>query len=463
MKSTLNDVDRAAHAASEAFATYGWLSGRQKGELLRAIALRLETNGDSIVERANGETSLGLTRLQGELTRTCNQWRLFAALVEEGSWVDARIDHGKADVRSMLRPLGPVAVFGASNFPLAFSVPGGDTAAALAAGCPVIAKAHPAHPRTSELVGLILADVMPRGTFALVFDDGYEIGSALVKHPLMKAVGFTGSHRGGRALMDVAAARREPIPVYAEMGSINPVFILPRALRERGPEIAAGIHASVTVGVGQFCTNPGLVVTTGAEAFLEDLATRMAATPCAPMLTPSITDAYNAGVARFASLADRRAFVEGGAALFATSASTFLNHQELMDEVFGPSTLVVQYESRDRLLEVARALEGQLTVAVHAAQGELQEYRDLLAILEMKAGRIVFNGYPTGVEVVPAMVHGGPYPATSDGRSTSVGTRAIERFTRPVAWQNAPDEVLPDELKEPNPLGIRRMVNGKYA
>ena len=463
MKSTLNDVDHAAHAASEAFATYGWLSGRQKGELLRAIALRLETDGDSIVERANGETSLGLTRLQGELTRTCNQWRLFAALVEEGSWVDARIDHGKADVRSMLRPLGPVAVFGASNFPLAFSVPGGDTASALAAGCPVIAKAHPAHPRTSELVGLILADVMPRGTFALVFDDGYEIGSALVKHPLMKAVGFTGSHRGGRALMDVAAARREPIPVYAEMGSINPVFILPRALRERGPEIAAGIHASVTVGVGQFCTNPGLVVTTGAEAFLEDLATRMAATPCAPMLTPSITDAYNAGVARFASLADRRAFVEGGAALFATSASTFLNHQELMDEVFGPSTLVVQYESRDRLLEVARALEGQLTVAVHAAQGELQEYRDLLAILEMKAGRIVFNGYPTGVAVVPAMVHGGPYPATSDGRSTSVGTRAIERFTRPVAWQNAPDEVLPDELKEPNPLGIRRMVNGKYA
>ncbi len=463
MKSTLNDVDHAAHAASEAFATYGWLSGRQKGELLRAIASRLETNGDSIVERANGETSLGLTRLQGELTRTCNQWRLFAALVEEGSWVDARIDHGKVAVRSMLRPLGPVAVFGASNFPLAFSVPGGDTAAALAAGCPVIAKAHPAHPRTSELVGLILADVMPRGTFALVFDDGYEIGSALVKHPLMKAVGFTGSRRGGRALMDVAAARREPIPVYAEMGSINPVFILPRALRERGPEIAAGIHASVTVGVGQFCTNPGLVVTTGAEAFLEDLATRMAATPCAPMLTPSITDAYNAGVARFASLADRRAFVEGGAALFATSASTFLNHQELMDEVFGPSTLVVQYESRDRLLEVARALEGQLTVAVHAAQGELQEYRDLLAILEMKAGRIVFNGYPTGVAVVPAMVHGGPYPATSDGRSTSVGTRAIERFTRPVAWQNAPDEVLPDELKEPNPLGIRRMVNGKYA
>ena len=457
----MNEIDRVVRAASEAFATYGRLSGRRKGELLRAVASRLEANGDAIVEQANGETSLGLPRLKGELTRTCGQLRLFAALVEEGSWVDARIDHAKVDVRSMLRPLGPVAVFGASNFPLAFSVPGGDTASALAAGCPVVVKAHPAHPQTSKLAARMISEVMPEGAFALV--EGYEAGIELVKHPRIKAVAFTGSRRGGRALMDVAAARPEPIPVYAEMGSINPVFILPRALRERGAEIAAGLHASVTVGVGQFCTNPGLVVTTAADAFVEDLATRMASTPCAPMLTPSIADAYKAGVARFASLADRRAFVEGGAALFATSASTFLGHVELMDEVFGPSTLVVQYESRDRLLEVARALEGQLTVTVQAADGELLEYRDLLAILETKAGRIVFNGYPTGVEVVPAMVHGGPYPATSDGRSTSVGTRAIERFTRPIAWQNAPDQALPDELKESNPLGIRRLVGGQYA
>jgi len=457
----MSAVDRAARAASTAFATYGTLSGRKKGQLLRAVASRLEANGDAIVEQANRETSLGLPRLKGELTRTCNQLRLFAALVEEGSWVDARIDHGKVDVRSMLRPLGPVAVFGASNFPLAFSVPGGDTASALAAGCPVIVKAHPAHPQTSKLVAGMISELMPEDVFALV--EGYEAGIELVKHPRIKAVAFTGSRRGGRALMDIGAARPEPIPVYAEMGSINPVFILPRALRQRGAEIAAGLHASVTVGAGQFCTNPGLIVTTAADAFVEDLATRMAATPCAPMLTPAIADTYNAGVARFASVADRRAFVEGGAALFTTSASTFLSHEELMDEVFGPSSLVVQCESRDRLLEIARALEGQLTVTVHAAEGEAEEYRDLLAILETKAGRIVFNGYPTGVEVVPAMVHGGPYPATSDGRSTSVGTRAIERFARPVSWQNAPDQVLPDELKEPNPLGIRRMVNGRYA
>ena len=457
----MSAVDRAARAASTAFATYGTLSGRKKGQFLRAVASRLEANGDAIVEQANRETSLGLPRLKGELTRTCNQLRLFAALVEEGSWVDARIDHGKVDVRSMLRPLGPVAVFGASNFPLAFSVPGGDTASALAAGCPVIVKAHPAHPQTSKLVAGMISELMPEDVFALV--EGYEAGIELVKHPRIKAVAFTGSRRGGRALMDIGAARPEPIPVYAEMGSINPVFILPRALRQRGAEIAAGLHASVTVGAGQFCTNPGLIVTTAADAFVEDLATRMAATPCAPMLTPAIADTYNAGVARFASLADRRAFVEGGAALFTTSASAFLSHEELMDEVFGPSSLIVQCESGDRLLEIARALEGQLTVTVHAAEGEAEEYRDLLAILETKAGRIVFNGYPTGVEVVPAMVHGGPYPATSDGRSTSVGTRAIERFARPVSWQNAPDQVLPDELNEPNPLGIRRMVNGRYA
>jgi len=451
-------IDRAARAAAEAFATFGRSSGRERGELLRAIASRLEANGEKIIPQANAETSLGLPRLKNELGRTCNQFRMFAALVEEGSWVDARIDHGKIDVRSMLRPLGPVAVFGASNFPLAFSVPGGDTASALAAGCPVIVKAHPAHPETSKLTASVISEVVPKSVFALV--EGYEAGIELVKHPLIKAVAFTGSRRGGRALMDIAAARAEPIPVCAEMGSINPVFILPRALSERGAEIAAGLHASVTLGVGQFCTNPGLVIATGANAFVEDLAKRMEATPCAPMLTSSIADAYDAGVTRFSALAKRRAFVERGAALFTTSATTFLDHEELMEEVFGPSTLVVEIDAREQLLEIARRLEGQLTATVHAAEGELDEYRDLLEILETKVGRVVFNGYPTGVEVVPAMVHGGPYPATSDGRSTSVGTRAIERFTRPVAWQNAPDSILPDELRESNPLAIRRMVDG---
>ncbi|HSY52376.1 MAG TPA: aldehyde dehydrogenase (NADP(+)) [Thermoanaerobaculia bacterium] len=459
----MNDVDRAARAAAAAFASYGRLSGSRKGEMLRAIAANLEANGEAIVTCARSETALGLPRLQGELARTCNQLRMFAALVEEGSWVGARIDHGNVDIRSMLRPLGPVAVFGASNFPLAFSVAGGDTASALAAGCPVIVKAHPAHPRTSALAGEAIAAVVPEGVFALMFDEGYEAGIALVKHPLIKAAGFTGSLRGGRALMDIAASRPEPIPVFAEMGSINPVFILPRALQERGAEIAAGLHASVTLGVGQFCTNPGLVVTSHDEKFVGDLEARIAATPGATMLTPAIRDAYRAGVASFASIASRRAFVDadGGAALFTTDAENFLAHRELRDELFGPSTLVVECDSREHLLEVAHALEGQLTVTIHAAAGEIDEYRDLLEIVETKAGRIVFNGYPTGVEVVPAMVHGGPYPATSDGRSTSVGTRAIERFTRPVAWQSAPEAVLPDELKESNPLRIERMVDGR--
>ncbi len=455
----MSDVDRLARAASDAFATYSRLSGRKKGELLRAIAAQLEAKGEAIVEQANRETSLGLPRLNNELARTCNQIRMFAALVEEGSWVDARIDRAKVDIRSMRRPLGPVAVFGASNFPLAFSVPGGDTASALAAGCPVIVKAHPAHPETSKLAAGAIAAAMPEGAVALV--EGFEAGIELVKHPLIKAVAFTGSRRGGRALMDLAAARPEPIPVYAEMGSINPVFILPRAMRERGAEIAAGLHAAVTLGVGQFCTNPGLVIANETNAFVEDLGKRMAATPCAPMLTSSIVDAYRAGVERFASLANRRAFVEGGAALFTTNASAFLEREELMEEVFGPSTVVVECESRERMLDVARALEGQLTATIHASDSD--DYRDLLNILETKVGRVIFNGYPTGVEVVPAMVHGGPYPASSDGRSSSVGTRAIERFTRFVAWQNAPDEVLPDELKESNPLGIRRMVDGRLC
>ena len=455
----MNDVDPLARTASDAFTTYGRVSGREKAELLRAIASSLEADGDVLIDTAHRETHLGIPRLKNELARTCNQLRMFAALVEEGSWVDARIDHGKVDVRSMLRPLGPVAVFGASNFPLAFSVPGGDTASALAAGCPVIVKAHPAHPETSRIAGRAIEAVIPDGVFALV--EGFEAGIELVKHPLIKAVAFTGSRKGGRALMDIAAARPEPIPVFAEMGSINPVFILPGALRERGAEIAAGLHASVTLGAGQFCTNPGLIIASKANEFVDELAAKISATPCAPMLTPSIAETYRAAVARFTKLANQRALVEGGAALFTTDASTFLQHEELMEEVFGPSTVVVECESRERMLAVAHALEGQLTATIHAAEGD--DYRDLLKILETKVGRVVFNGYPTGVEVVHAMVHGGPYPATSDSRSTSVGTRAIERFARPVAWQNAPEAILPDELKDLNPLGIRRMIDGHFS
>ncbi len=474
---TSADVDRTASLAAAAFVESSKLAGTRRGELLRRIAGNLEAGSEALIERAHLETALPVGRLQGELMRTTGQLRMFAALVEDGSWVSARIDHGdaerkppKPDLRSMLRPIGPVAVFGASNFPLAFSVAGGDTASALAAGCPVIVKAHPAHPGTSELAGVAIVDAvrelgLHEGTFSLLFDRGFEIGAALVKHSSIKAVGFTGSRRGGLALVNIAAQRPRPIPVYAEMGSVNPVFILPEALRTRGAEIAAGLHASVTLGVGQFCTNPGLVVIergTAAGAFIDDLEERIATTAVGTMLTAGICSAYRAGLGKLASFSRTRQATDAdahsaGAALFVTGAESLLANYELMEEVFGPSTIVVE-STPGQLMEVARALEGQLTITVHAADGELSSHRELLDVLETKAGRLIVNGFPTGVEVSPAMVHGGPFPATSDGRSTSVGTRAIERFARPVCYQSFPDALLPDELKEANPLGIRRMV-----
>ena len=481
------DVDRGCRLAADAFEVYGRISGRHKGEFLRRIAAQLEAGAEPIIARAQLETALPAPRLQGEMGRTCHQLRIFAELVEEGSWVDARIDHAdpqrqpqpKPDVRSMLRPLGPVAVFGSSNFPLAFSVAGGDTASALAAGCPVVVKAHPAHPGTSELSALavraaVQACGLPEGVFSLLFDAGFDVGQTLVRHPAVRAVGFTGSRRGGRSLMEAAAIRPEPIPVYAEMSSINPVFILPQAMRLRAAEIAAGLHASVTLGAGQFCTNPGMIVMEAGEAarvLLRDLGQRLASTPAATMLTAGICAAYRsdvekfagiAGVGQLAGLAARAEAGKAAAALFLTSASTFLTHPSLMDEVFGPSTLAVEYEGRENLLALAGALDGQLTATVHGTDAEMDDYRDLLAILEMKAGRLVCNGYPTGVEVCHAIVHGGPYPATSDGRSTSVGTRAIQRFARPVCFQNFSDEMLPDELKEKNSAGIWRLVDGGW-
>lgn len=477
---TSADVDRAAKLAAEAFESTVKMSGAQKGDLLRRIAANLEARGEAIVERAHLETALPVARLRGELVRTTGQLRMFAALVEEGSWVGARIDYAdrdrkppKPDLRSMLRPIGPVAVFGASNFPLAFSVAGGDTASALAAGCPVVVKAHPAHPGTSELTGAAISDavreaILPEGTFSLLFDSGIDVGVWLVSHPAIRAVGFTGSRRGGLALVDVAARRPEPIPVYAEMGSVNPVFVLPEALRTRGAEIAAGLHASVTLGVGQFCTNPGLVIAERgtADAFVSDLEQRFAATPPATMLTAGICKTYREGVSRI--LSGSRRGISGAAAedafsasaaVLVTDAGTLLGDRELMQEIFGPSTIVVE-STPEQVLEVARALEGQLTVTVHAADGEIARYRELFEILERKAGRLIVNGFPTGVEVSPAMVHGGPFPATSDGRSTSVGTRAIERFTRPVCYQDFPESLLPDELRDANPLGVHRLVNG---
>ena len=482
---SVEEADAAARLADEAFAGVARWPGARRAGLLRGLAGLIEANGTLIVERAGLETALPAGRLEGELARTCFQLRLHAGAAESGLAAGVRIDHGdparkplaKPDLRSMFRPLGPVAVFGASNFPLAFSVAGGDTASALAAGCPVIVKAHPAHPGTSELVGRLVRQAVresgaPEGVFSLLFDAGHEVGAALVQHPLVKAVGFTGSRAGGRALMDLAATRPEPIPVFAEMSSINPVFILGGALAEGAKELAAGLHTSVTLGVGQFCTNPGLVFVDageGAERFLSRLAALVAATPSGTMLSAGILGAYRKGVDSFfrtpgvrrLAAADAPA-AQAGAALFLTDMETFLRSPGLAAEIFGPSTLVVQCESPSRMLAAAARLEGQLTATFHASPAELVAQRALVELMAAKAGRLLFNGFPTGVEVGHAIVHGGPYPATSDGRSTSVGTRAIERFLRPVSYQNFPDAALPAELQEANPLKIARLVDGAW-
>jgi len=484
------EIELAAHLSFEAFAVYGRLPGKEKAALLRKIAAHIESLGEDLIERAHQETALPKPRLQGETARTCNQLRLFAQLVEEGSWVGARIDRAepdrkpapKPDLRSMLRPLGPVAVFGASNFPIAFSVAGGDTASALAAGNPVIVKAHPAHPGTSDLVGqAIRASVrdcgLPEGVFSLLFDGGTRVGVALVTHPLIKAVGFTGSHAAGRVLMDLAAARPEPIPFFGEMSSTNPVFILPRALRERGESIAAGLHASFTLGAGQFCTKPGLVFVPGgdsASTFVSKVKDLVRQSAQFQLLTPGIRSSYHSAIAKrkesaaVKPIADASALlpkaeIPVGAVLFETDAAAFLSDSALAGEIFGPTTLLVRHSGREELLEVARGLEGHLTATLHGTEDDLRDFADLIAILETKVGRLVFNGFPTGVEVSHAMVHGGPYPATSDGRFTSVGSQAIFRFARPVCYQGFPDHAVPEELQDANPLAIWRMIDGQMT
>ncbi len=485
LAATAEEVDRAVELAAEAFKTYSHTTGRQRGVFLRTIAEKIEAITGDIVERAAQETALPVARLQGETARTCNQLRLFAQVAEEGSWVNARIDHAepdrkplpKPDIRSLMRPLGPVVVFGASNFPLAFSVAGGDTASALAGGNTVIVKAHAAHPGTSELVGRALQESvrecgLPEGVFSLLFGHGSQVGTALMKHPLVRAGGFTGSRTAGRILMDVAASRPEPIPFYAEMSSTNPVFILPGALRERAETIATGLHASFTLGAGQFCTKPGMVfVEKGAEAekFASKLGELVTGSPHFHLLTEAIHSSYDSAIAKRKADSAVRVLAEkpgSGAAgfcahpaVFETDGTSFIG-SNLDAEIFGPTTLLVRHSSRDQLMEIARSLEGHLTATVHGTEQDLREFADLIAILETKVGRLIFNGFPTGVEVTHAMVHGGPYPSTSDGRSTSVGSQAIFRFTRLVCYQGFPDPALPDELKEANPLGIWRMVDG---
>ena len=486
---TEEEVDLAARLSSEAFVAYSRTSGGVRGAFLRTIATKIESIAGEIVERAGRETALPPARLQGETARTCAQLRLFADVAEEGSWVSARIDHAdsdrkplpRPDIRSMLRPLGPIVVFGASNFPLAFSVAGGDTASALAGGNPVIVKAHAAHPGTSELVGQMVRDSvrecgLPEGAFSLLFGTGAEIGVALMKHPLVKGGGFTGSRTAGRILMDVAGSRPEPIPFYAEMSSTNPFFILPGALRERSESIAAGLHTSFTMGAGQFCTKPGMVFfphSSEAATFTEKLRQLVAGSAPFHLLTKSIYSSYDAALAGRKNNTAVRLVAEVrkgapdcgfavGAALFETDADTFLS-SHLDAEIFGPTTLLVRHSKRDQILEIARSLEGQLTATIHGTAQDLHDFADLISILEGRVGRLVFNGFPTGVEVCNAMVHGGPYPSTSDGRSTSVGTRAIFRFTRPVCYQGFPEDALPEELKDSNRSGIWRMVDGQMT
>lgn len=489
VEATESTVARALEAAEGAFEAYRSIDPAGRATFLRAIAEEIIGLGDTLIERASAETGLPAARLTGERGRTVGQLRMFADLIEEGSWVEARIDTAipdrapipRPDLRRMLVPIGPVAVFGASNFPLAFSVAGGDTASALAAGCPVVFKAHPAHPGASEMTARALlraADEtgMPAGVFSLLQGQGHEVGLALVRHPLTRAVGFTGSLRGGRALFDAAAARPEPIPVYAEMGSVNPVFLLPSALEKRAAEIADGIAGAITMGVGQFCTNPGVVVATRSHAldqFLEVLSDRISSAPAGAMLYAGICTGYRQGTETLRRNPEVTTLAEsadagpgdgfGRAAVFVTSASAFTEQPELRHEVFGPSSLVVVAEGAEELVEVAEAMEGQLTATVHASPQELRHLGELVRVLERRAGRLIFNGLPTGVEVSAAMHHGGPYPATTNAATTSVGTAAISRFARPVAYQNFPEEALPVELRSENPRGIWRMVDGELT
>lgn len=477
-----DDVNAAADAAQAVAPQCAKLSGKDRAGFLRRIADGIEAAAPQIIERANLETALPLPRLTGETARTTSQLRLFAALVEEGSWVNARIDTAdsgrtppKPDVRSMLRPLGPVAIFGASNFPLAFSVAGGDTASALAAGNPVIVKAHPAHPATSEIVGRIINTAvresgLPGGVFSLLFDAGHQVGRALVLHDAVRAVGFTGSFRGGRALVDLAAQRTRPIPVYAEMGSTNPVFVLPGALNQRSAELAKGLQASYTLGGGQFCTKPGVVFAEAGLAgeFATELRNATATAPAFSLLTEGIAAAYRDAHIRRHGLHTATGVAAEGACsaqtlLMETSAESYLADPSLAEEIFGPTTLLVHCSGRAQMMQAAEALEGHLTATILGTEDDLRDHRELAELLETKVGRLIFNAFPTGVEVCHAMVHGGPYPATSDGRSTSVGTQAIYRFTRPVCYQGLPQSTLPDELKDANPLRILRLWNGKWA
>ncbi|WP_268035655.1 aldehyde dehydrogenase (NADP(+)) [Algoriphagus sp. PAP.12] len=484
MHSKMN-IDQLFESAQEAFLFYKNLSGKEKGAFLETLAEILESHRAEIVPLAVKESNLPEGRINGELGRTTGQIKLFANLVKEGSWVEATVDPAdpgrqplpKADIRRMLTPLGPVVVFGASNFPLAFSTAGGDTISALAAGCPVIYKAHPAHPETSKKVAECIAKAitksgLPSGIFSHV-EGGIDVGQALVKHPLAKAVGFTGSHAGGKALFDLAGQREEPIPVYAEMGSVNPIFCFPEKLEKNNDALAKAFISSLTLGVGQFCTNPGLIFVPKAQAnaFEKAIAEELNDIASAPMLHPGIAQAYYDSIQFFQSreelrwvkVADPQHLINGSTALAEIQAADWIKDKVFQKEVFGAFAMMVVYETEEELLEIVKNLHGQLTITVWAEDSELKDQLFLLNLLEEKCGRLLFKGVPTGVEVGFAMQHGGPYPSTTAPNSTSVGAHAIKRFARPIALQDMPQELLPDALKDGNPLGIWRLVNGAYT
>lgn len=480
------ETEAAMAAAHAAFAEYRRFDKDQVAGFLNAIAEEIEALGDQLLETADAETGLGLVRLTGERGRTCGQIRAFAAVVSEGHWVQASIDTAqpdrapvpKPDLRRMMIPVGPVVVFGASNFPFAFGSVGGDTASALAAGNPVVVKGHPSHPATNELFAHALDRAinqcgMPSGVFSMLQGSTNELGGDLVRHVHTEAVGFTGSLGGGRALMDIAAARPRPIPVYAEMGSINPVFIAEQAMANRPEEIASGLVASVTMGTGQFCTSPGVVVTTPNNGFDQAVASGLSATPRGVLLNAKIGQALGDALQAILSRDDvdwLNPISPGDSdtlmppnCVLKTTATAFLADKALQQEIFGPVTLIVECENPAQMKKVAAGLEGNLTASVHADEDDSEQVEALVELLDETVGRVIYNGFPTGVEVCPSQQHGGPYPASSASATTSVGADAMVRFARFVAYQDMPDVLLPPELQNSNPYGVLRRLNGAFT
>ena len=485
---TNTEVDAAMQAAQRAFAVTRTLSVERRAQLLQAIAAQILGLGNALLQRGQAETGLPLARLTGERARTCHQFKHFADVLREGSWAGAVIDTAdpqrqplaKPDVRRAARPIGPVVVFGAGNFPFAYGACGGDTASALAAGNPVVVKAHERHPGVNELFAHAVQAALdqcglPPEIFSLVQGPGATVGQALVRHPAAQAVGFTGSKRAGRALFDLAAARPQPIPVYAEMGSVNPLVILPGALAERSNALAAGLAQSITAGAGQFCTKPGLIfllANPAADQFMAQLVKEMAALPATTMLAVEMQKNFCSATGVFQKIPgvqcvlnpDPSGYAAISAKLFTVEAATWRSQEVLHEEAFGPGAIVIRCRDMADLQASLAVAGGNLTATLQAGTtDDAGEVVALTQLLEQLAGRLIFNGFPTGVEVCAAMIHGGPYPATTAPASTSVGALAMQRFLRPVCFQNVPDSLLPLELQNANPLGIWRAVNGQWT